>query len=326
MNQPRKTKIIFNVFDLVLTPYKDDEDSITSNSILKECIEYINNERIKNRKVVVFDRNNGKNETDKRELFVTSISYNHKDKLWKGRIALLRDNRTPLVYNRDNFSITPLSSLGDTSLLETTHFLIDDSGDHPRFFYEYNYHGPRILDLEYYIRQITNKILKSSKSCKAKTHMNSSIKDVLDSMSEVLNFKIKANPNKLAYLNKEIGESFIGNMQALANTVNPVAIRVEATFKSRGVKVDSKFQNLQAVKFVKNLLGKAESNNEILDDIEEFQLEYEKEDGSNDSLNLLKGKVEFEIECELETKGNVKPRSLFDSSMEPFREYIKTLS
>lgn len=326
MNQTRKTKIIFNVFDLVLTPYKDDEDSITSNSILKDCIDYINNERIKNRKVVVFDRNNGKNETDKRELFVTSISYSPKDKLWKGRIALLRDNRTPLVYNRDNFSITPLSSLGDTYLLETTHFLIDDSGHHPRFFYEYNYHGPRILDLEYYIRQITNKILKSSKSCKAKTHMNSSIKDVLESMSEVLNFKIKANSNKLAYLNNEIGESFLGNMQALANTVNPVSLRVEATFKSRGVKVDSKFQNLQAVKFVKKLLGKAESNNEILEDIEEFQLEYEKEDGSNDSLNLLKGKVEFEIECELETKGNVKTRSLFDNSMEPFREYIKTLS
>src|SRR5690554_7353628 len=97
MKQPRTDKILFNVFDLVLTPYKDDEDSVTSNAILKECIEYINNERINNRKVVVFDRNNGKNETDKRELFVTSISYNHKDRLWKGRIALLRDNRTPLV-------------------------------------------------------------------------------------------------------------------------------------------------------------------------------------------------------------------------------------
>lgn len=77
MTQTRKTSVLFNVFDLALTPYKGDVESITSNVILKECIDYINNERINNKKVVVFDRNNGKNQTDKRELFVTSISYSH---------------------------------------------------------------------------------------------------------------------------------------------------------------------------------------------------------------------------------------------------------
>lgn len=326
MQNERTTKIIFNVFDLNLTPYSDDDQSINSCTILKNCIQYINDERIKNNKVVVFDRNNGKSQSDKRELFVTSIAYSATDRLYKGRIALLRDNRTPLVYNRDNFSITPLSELGDTSLLETTHFMIDLSGVCPRFFYEYNYHGPRILDFEYYIRQITKKILRSSKSCKVSIHMNNKIQDVIDSLSEVINFKIKANPNKLAYLNNEIGESFIGNMQALANSVNPLAIRVEAIFKTRKVEVDSKSGNKQAVTFVRKLLGKAKSNNEILDDIDEFQLEYEKEDGSNDSLNLLKGKIEFEITCKLGKKGNVNTRSLFENCIKPFKEYIKIKS
>ena len=326
MQNERTSKIIFNVFDLNLTPYSDDDQSINSCNILKNCIQYINDERIKNNKVVVFDRNNGKSQSDKRELFVTSIAYSPKDRLYKGRIALLRDNRTPLVYNRDNFSITPLSELGDTSLLETTHFMIDLSGVLPRFFYEYNYHGPRILDFEYYIRQITKKILRSSRSCKVSIHMNNKIQDVIDNLSEVINFKIKANPNKLAYLNKEIGESFIGNMQALANSVNPQAIRVEAIFKTRKVEVDSKSGNKQAVTFVRKLLGKAKSNSEILDDIDEFQLEYEKEDGSNDSLNLLKGKIEFEIICKLGKKGNVNTRSLFENCIKPFKEYIKIKS
>lgn len=326
MTTEKKTDIDFNVFDLNLKPFKGEEDIASSVKILKECINYINNERTEHGRAVVIDRNGGKNKKDveKRELFITSIAYNHKDKLYKGRIALLRNNRTPLVYNKDNYSISPLTELGEASIAETTHFLIDTNGNYPIFFFEYHHHGPRISDIEYYIRQITNKILRSSTACKVRIHMSIAIKDVLDNISDVLNFKIKASHNKLAYLNKEIGESFIGNMQALANTVNPVTMRIEAFFRSRGTKVESKFKNMPAVKFVKKLLEKANDNDNILEDIEEFYLEFEKEDGSSDAINLLKGKVELVVSTDLEKSGNINMRSLFESGTPIFKEYLDT--
>ena len=157
--------------------------------------------------------------------------------------------------------------------------------------------------------------------------MSINIKDVLDEIRDVLNFKIKANPKKLAYLNREVGESFIGNMQALANPVDPVAIRIEAFFKSRKIdKSEEKkmpaIKAIKAVNFVKGLLVSANKRDEILDDIEEFQLEFEKEDGTEHTLNLLKGKVEYSVECELEEGGNVKARSLFDNSIPIFKHYL----
>lgn len=322
MTTERKTDIIFNIFDLNLKPFKGEENIASSIKILKECIDYINDERTKNGRAVVIDRNGGKIDSEKRELFITSIAYSHKDGLYKGRIALLRNNRTPLVYNKDNYSISPLSELGDASIAETTHFLIDSSGSYPIFFYEYNYHGPRISDIEYYIRQITNKVLRSSTACKARIHMSITIKDVLDNISDVLNFRIKANHKKLAFLNKEIGESFIGNMQALANTVKPVTMRIEAFFRSRNSKVDSGYKNLAAVKFVKKLLETANNNDTVLDEIEEFYLEFEREDGSDDAINLLKGKVELIVSSDLEVSGNVKMRSLFENSIPIFKEYL----
>src|SRR5690606_1001 len=108
---------------------KGEENIACSVKILKECIEYINDERTKHGRAVVIDRNGGKSDSEKRELFITSIAYSHKDGLYKGRIALLRNNRTPLVYNKDNYSISPLSELGEASIAETTHFLINTSGN-----------------------------------------------------------------------------------------------------------------------------------------------------------------------------------------------------
>lgn len=324
MSSTKKTNIIYNIFDLVLKPFKSESELNTSSKILRECIDYINNERLDNRRAVVMDRNAGKKDLEKRELFITSIAFSHPDGVWKGRMALLRNNRTPLVYNKDNFSISPLSELGEASIAETTHFIIDCKGDVPIFMFEFNSHGPRILDIEYYIRQITWKILKSSTACKANIRMKISINEVLSSLSDVLNFKIKANPKKLAYLNSEISESFIGNMQALANTVSPQAIRIEAFFRARNTKVDSKFKNIAAVKFVTGLLTSASKNSEILDEIEEFHLEFEKLDGSEDTINLLKGKVELEAESELEVGGNVKMKSLFETAIPVFKEYLNT--
>jgi hypothetical protein len=161
-----------------------------------------------NKSKVFIDKSIMDKATKLKVICTASTGTNHIDKLYKGRIALLRNNRTPLVYNKDNYSISPLSELGDASIAETTHFLIDTSGNYPIFFFEYNYHGPRISDIEYYIRQITNKVLRSSTACKASIHMSITIKDVLDNISDVLNFRIKANHKKLAYLNKEIGECF----------------------------------------------------------------------------------------------------------------------
>ena len=322
MSKERKTDIIFNIFNLTLKPFKGEENIASSVKILKEFIDHINNERILHGRAVVIDRNGGKNDSEKRELFITSIAFSHKDGFYKGRIALLRNNRTPLIYNKDNYSISPLSELGEASIAETTHFLIDTTGNYPVFLFEFNHHGPRISDIEYYVRQITSKVLRSSTACKVRIHMSTTIKDVLDNISDVLNFKIKANHKKLAFLNKEIGESFIGNMQALANTVNPVTMRIEAFFRSRNTKIESRFKNLAAVKFVKKLLEAANNNDCVLEDIEEFYLEFEREDGTEDAINLLKGKVELTISTELEAGGNVKMRSLFENSIPIFKEYL----
>jgi hypothetical protein len=319
----RKTNVTFNIFNLTLKPFKGEENLASSVKILKECVDYINNERTQHRRAVVIDRNGGKKNSEKRELFITSIAYSHNEGFYKGRIALLRNNRTPLIYNKEKYSISPLSELGESSIAETTHFIIDTSGNYPIFLFEYHHHGPRISDIEYYIRQITSKVLRSSTSCKVQIHMNFPIKDVLDNISDVLNFKIKANHKKLAFLNREIGESFIGNMQALANTVNPVTMRIEAFFRTKDTKIESKFKNFAAVKFVKKLLEKANNNDSVLDEIEEFYLEFERGDGTEDTINLLKGKVELIVSTDLEAGGNIKMRSLFENSISSFKEYLK---
>jgi hypothetical protein len=153
----------FHYFDFLFTPYKEDGDSLNSEKILKACLQKINDEKRNEGKAILINRHEGKTYAESRNMFVSSASIVLKDKKYKCQIALLRDNRMPQLVDKSNYTLRPISELG--SIAETTHFYIDFSGSVPVVCCEYNYHGPRISDIEFYFRQISNDLLKISKKC-----------------------------------------------------------------------------------------------------------------------------------------------------------------
>ena len=153
--------------------------------------------------------------------------------------------------------------------------------------------------------------------------MKSPVKEVLDSITDVLRFNIKARPNNLKYLYQEMEESFIGNMKALANSVEPRSIRVNAFFREMGSKKE-KYKNNKAVAFIKRTLKAFIDNSEIIDDFDDFSLEFEKKDGSEEVFNLIKGKHEIEIECSYRSAGNLNTKELYEKANIEFDEYIQS--
>ena len=102
------TTIKFHYFTLNFTPYKEDETKYSSSNILKDCINRINNERTKEQKAIVIDRHESRDEIESRNLFVSSAAYKLEDKIYKCRIALLRDNKIPTLVNKSDYNLTPL--------------------------------------------------------------------------------------------------------------------------------------------------------------------------------------------------------------------------
>ncbi len=308
----------FHFFDFLFTPYKKEGDSLNSEKILKSCIQKINDEKIKEGKAILINRFEGKSDSESRNMFVSSSSIVLKDCKYKCQIALLRDNRMPQLVDKSNYSLRPLSELG--SIAETTHFYIDFSGSVPVVCCEYNYHGPRISDIEFYFRQISNDILKISKKCEASVHMKSPVNETLDSIADVLKFDIKARPQRLNYLTQGISDAFVGNMNSLANSVKPRFLRVEAFFRERGQRQEPSSSN--GVRLIKRILNAIKKDNSIIDDFEDFNVTYENSDGNECVFQLLKGKHELHISCPISHPGIPNSRSLYDLTIVKFDEYL----
>ena len=311
-------EIKFNVFDFAFTPYEGKKE--TSKTILKQCIDLINREKRENNGGIVIDRYENRDKKSSRNLFVLTSPYLLKEKKYKCRIALIREGKIPKLLDRENYSITELEKL-NKEIVEITNFYIDVSNEIPVVCCEFNSNGPRVSDIEFYFRYISsNKMLRISKSCKAKMHMDTSVEDVLDSLADVLKFELKAKPSRLNFLTKEVKSAFIGNMNALANSVDPRSIRIDAFFRERGKK--GGVRNTKAVSLVKSILNAVKDDNKIAEDIEDFTLEYENKNGMEDFFSLIKGKVEFEVNCRLKPNRNLDTKFLYNEAIKQFNPYL----
>ena len=321
-----EAQVKFNLFDFQFTPYNRSSKNNNSLSILKECIQRINDEKTQKQKAIVIDRHDNRQGSESRKLFVSSAAYLLNDKIYKCRIALIREHKIPTLVNRTTYTLTPFDELGNKAIAETTHFYIDVSGKVPVVCCEFNSNGPRILDIEYYFRYIASfNMLKISKACKASLHMDGSVSTVLDSITDVLKFRIKTKPNRLSYLFQEVKDPFIANMNALANTVSPNSIKVEAFFREIG-NSNNKSKNLSAVNFIKRVLAAIKNDSNIIEDFDDFYLEYESEGNREDTFHLLRGKKELIINCPYKSAGNYDTKELYNNTKLEFSKYLAELA
>jgi hypothetical protein len=317
-------EVKFHFFDLIFTPYKGTETKADSNRIMKACIKMIMDSHTKQRKAIVINRYEDRKDTEPRNIFISSIAFTLKENKYKCRIALIRDNKLPILVNKTTYTLTPFDELGNNMIAETTNFYIDLSGKLPVICCEFNNLGPRISDIEFYFRFISNKMLSLSKACKASIHMKLPVNEVLTSISDVLQFRLKAKPNRLSFLYQEVTDPFITNMSALANTIKPNSIKIDAFFRERGNSQEKNNKNYQALLFIKRILNAIKNDNEVIDNFEDFYLEFEREDGSDAIFNLMRGKQEKTIKCSYKSPGNIETKELFEKANVMFDEYLLT--
>lgn len=311
----RITNLKFNLHKLKFVPYADNPD-LTNKFIIKQIFSWLNLELIAGRGHMI-DRNKGKANTDSRPLFMSVAQTDLRKNCIIGTIALLRTGRVPLLKPKDTFNLIQIDRTnGDVA--ERTHFFIDYSTPNCLICMEFNNNGPRLPDLEYYLRNIASE--KSwAKSLKIETEMNTSLDRAVDTLSNVLSLNIKAEPKKLNNLDPDM-QSYFNDMRNFGNLVKPKAVKLEAFFQQQGRKVGTREMNEDANKVVKFLLSRFQKKPELIENFDNFVVEYEDKDGHEDAVNLLKGKREIEKEVNLATL--TKPKDWYTLIEADFDEYI----
>jgi hypothetical protein len=305
----------FHVFNLEFQPYKEQSHQIGSFNIVKSCLRYINDERINNRRFVIIDRHEKRDKSESRKLFISVGAYSPTDKMFKCKIHLIRD-KIPALMDREKMSFESVDILKNKEVVETTNFYIDmDKILNPTVICEFNNLGPKISDIEYYFRFISSrKKLHISKACKAQVHMEKSVEEVIASMKNIFKFRFRAKPENLPTLFNNIDDAFISNMQLLGRTVDPKSIRVDLSFRDQaGNKLVSE-TNYKMMSTTKKILNAVVDKTEVLEDIDDFYLEYEDSEGEERDFSLVRGKVGLNIKCPLKEnkKGQLDTKKMFD--------------
>lgn len=289
------TPIRFQFYSLRFTPYK--ESQISSNNILKEVFNYLMKTR-DDKKGHLIDRHGDRENVESRELFMSSSVYMHKENRIRCTLALLRGGQKPMLKPKDKFILVPLN-VTEHSIAEQTHFFIDYNKNYAVVCFPYNHNGPRISDLEYYLRNIAHDKLKLSKATEATLFMDASIDKVLADFKNSLNIDIKVQPRKLSNLDPDMTGQYFSGISLLGQRIKPHFIKLEAMFQTPGNTVKSKELNKEANKMVVDLLQRFKSKPINIDAFENFVVKYEDKEGNEEIFNLLKGKKEILKEVDL---------------------------
>lgn len=307
----------FHFYSVRFKPYSHLENEYNSSNILKETVTFLTNELHNGQGYLIDKHRNRKNESP-RELFMTSAVFIPKDRRIRCSLALLRSGRIPKIKPADKFELVPIKTLG--SIAEETHFFIDYSRDYSIVCIEYNHYGPRMSDIEYYLRNVAKDKLKLSKALETNLYLSNTIDKTLKSLRNVLNMQIKIQPSKIAQMDNDIKGQYFTGINTIGNRLKPNYIKIETFFQTPGSNVISEELNREANSMVTTLIQKFKKRPFHIDCFDDFTVKYENKDGEEDFFNLLKGKKELEYEVEM--KSIKKKRHLYELVEEDFNEFM----
>ena len=222
-----------------------------------------------------------------------------REKRIRCSMALLRSGREPFLKPKEQFKLIPLSESTIGSIAEETHFFIDYNRSYAVICCEYNHHGPRISDIEYYFRNVAQKALKQSRATEVSTYLDAPIDETLAKLKNVLNLEIKVQPKNLSQLDPDIQNKYFSGMNNISQVLKPKYIRLEAYYQFPGKGILSKELNVAANKMVTEMLTRFRGRAFNIDAFDAFQVKYEDKDGNEDIFNLLSGKKEIVLNVDI---------------------------
>ncbi|MBL7935712.1 MAG: hypothetical protein JNM51_07875, partial [Bacteroidia bacterium] len=152
-----------------MKPYSGD--SGTSSQLLKNIILKLNEDEFPSEKRIIDKHENRKNSV-RRKLVIISNRFEDKGVRCHGRIALIK-NKAPLVWGGKDI-VEQIEKESNKQFIEITNYTINFSSDsEPIIMFEFNSEGPRLSDIEFYVRQIA-KEFRLAKNIQTSLHLKTS--------------------------------------------------------------------------------------------------------------------------------------------------------
>ncbi|WP_282016151.1 hypothetical protein [Marinifilum flexuosum] len=296
----------FNFCEIHLTAYSGQTETFSSDIVRTE-FNLIQKNKSKG-SVKFFDKNKN-NDGEPRYIGILSSAYLFKERVIKGKMALLRSKNPVLVD--DNYNIEKIKELENKKFAEISHFCIDYSNNIPVLIFEKNMNGPNLNDLEYFLRHFgrENNI---GKYCKIKPFIEAISDKLIENITGVEFIDLKVNQQKKAVL-----ENVAPSYYSSANYIN-------STTPYKNLRITTHYDKTQpqkgVIELAKNFFRGILNNSEEADDYELLQISYELQDsGEFNKFDLLRDKKGVTLEVETSAPGVPKSKQLFSKMIQELK-------
>lgn len=318
-NKVREVKLYLT--SLKFEPYAEFKGKYTTSSILKEVFSYLRTQRNEGKGHLI-DKHENRDKAESRELFMIS----HRDIPSKRRIrcsmALLRKGKQPKLKPTDKFKLLPISDI-DGDIAEETHFFIDYSTSKCVICAEYNDRGPRISDLEFYLRNVAGlSNLKIARATEVTNFFNNTLDETLAEMQNVLHMDVKFKPSDLAKMDADVRKHYYSGMENIGKTFKPKFFRIETYFQIPGSNSKVKINN-EANNWFIDMLGIFKKRKRNTKFFENFEVKYQDKEGLDKVFNLLKNREVITIN--VDSKADLKNKEMYELIASDFNQFIATL-
>jgi hypothetical protein len=271
----------FNYASFSLKPYSGHNG--TSTYLLKSIINKLNEEDFPGEKKII-DRHKGRKNTTKRKIVIISNRFEKGGLRCFGKIALIK-NKAPLLWSGKDI-IEEIEKEENKQFIEITNYAIhfNENAD-PVIMHEFNHEGPRLSDIEFYLRQIASEF-RLAKNIRSILHLRTDYEQLDKEMKNVFAVTVKVNS---IYTNRY---EWLKTLKNLSDDSGFKDVRLEFFYKRRKEKNGKYEKNIIGTDFARGLLGwigKDKKNIAYLDDLKmSYQI------GDDDEiidLDFLKNKV-----------------------------------
>jgi hypothetical protein len=303
----------FNFASISLKPYSGSKGS--SSYLLKSIINKLNDTDFPNDKRII-NRYKNRKKSPKRELVIISNRIGEKGTRCFGRIALIK-NKAPLLWNGKDDIIEEIEKETNKQFIEITNYSIHfcDDAD-PVIMFEFNSEGPRLSDIEFYIRQIAIEF-KLAKNIETILHLKTNY-DKLDSeLTNVFGVTVKVNA---AYTYKFDWFKALKNLNDDSGFKD---VRLEMFFKRKKDIRGNYEKNIKGLDFARNLLSWLKKDKKNISHLEDLKMTYQISDDEVIDMDFLNNKVISLLNFPL-IDGKVKTTDFHFAIGQEFNYYLKT--
>ncbi len=306
-------KYEFNYASLKMKPYIGDVGS--SSSLLKNIIKKLNEEDFPSDKKVINRHENRKNAVNRR-LVMISNRFEEQGLRSYGKIALIK-NKAPQIWGGKDI-VEEIEKEENKQFIEITNFWVYYCvGADPVVMYEYNHEGPRLSDIEFYLRQIA-KEYRIAKNISTSLHLKTTYDQLDKNLKNVFGLTVKVNSaNTKRY-------DWLSALKKLDDDSGFKDVRLEFFYKR--VKENGQYpKNIRGLDFARNIISWLKKNEENIDYMSDLKMSYQVS-GSDEIIDLdfLKNKVVSILKIPLNEQRKIISKDFRRIVCTEFNHYLKS--